>query len=266
LKITDAEAMLLIHLIAFKDKLGCEFPTPEELSALMSSSLSAVSKMLQKLMKEQVITIDEFSDPITGVLFERYNLSPLYEKLAQLQMEEYLKKLKDQELAALKDKQNETEIQRKQQLVSQGYNNIQGNNNQGNNNQGNRSQGNNNQGNNNQGNNNQGNNNSMLEHHKMGLLAKSIKPAASGSREANIFTIFEQEFGRPITPMECENITQWLDKDQLSQELIMAALKEAVFAGKIHFRYIDRILLDWSRNRVTTVEQAKIYTQNYRSR
>ncbi|MNR60303.1 DNA replication protein DnaD [compost metagenome] len=48
------------------------------------------------------------------------------------------------------------------------------------------------------------------------------------------------------------------------EELIMTALKEAVFAGKVHFRYIDRILLDWSRNRVSTVDQAKEYSQRFR--
>ena len=50
-----------------------------------------------------------------------------------------------------------------------------------------------------------------------------------------------------------------------SVDATLAALKEAVFAGKVHFRYIDRILLEWSRNRVATVEQAKEYTQRFRN-
>ena len=64
--------------------------------------------------------------------------------------------------------------------------------------------------------------------------------------------------------MELETISNWLDKDMYKEELIMTALKEAVFAGKVHFRYIDRILLDWSRNRVSTVDQAKEYSQRFR--
>jgi len=44
----------------------------------------------------------------------------------------------------------------------------------------------------------------------------------------------------------------------------MHALREAVFAGKLHFRYIDRILLDWQHHKVRTVEQAKEHSANFR--
>jgi DNA replication protein len=80
----------------------------------------------------------------------------------------------------------------------------------------------------------------------------------------DIYSIIEREFARPLTPMELEMVTNWLDKDQYKEELILAALKEAVFAGKVHFNYLDRILLEWSRNRVFTVEQAKEHSQKFR--
>lgn len=88
--------------------------------------------------------------------------------------------------------------------------------------------------------------------------------APSDDRVKNIYTTIENEFARPLTPMELETISNWLDKDMYKEELILTALKEAVFAGKVHFRYIDRILLDWSRNRVSTVDQAKEYSQRFR--
>ncbi|MEF2964305.1 DnaD domain-containing protein [Paenibacillus sp. M1] len=84
-------------------------------------------------------------------------------------------------------------------------------------------------------------------------------------QERNLFVIFEKEFARPLSPMECETISGWVDQDGYPEELILLALKEAVFAGKVHFRYIDRILLEWSRNRVQTAEDAKAYTQRFRS-
>jgi len=80
----------------------------------------------------------------------------------------------------------------------------------------------------------------------------------------DIYTAFEQEFGRPLTPMELETVTSWLEQDRYPEELIRAALKEAVFSGKLHFRYIDRILLDWSRNRIANAEQAKEYARQFR--
>lgn len=81
----------------------------------------------------------------------------------------------------------------------------------------------------------------------------------------NLFVVFEKEFGRPLSPMELEAISGWIDQDRYPEELIRMALKEAVFAGKVHFRYIDRILLEWSRNRVKTVSDAKAYTQKFRN-
>lgn len=96
-------------------------------------------------------------------------------------------------------------------------------------------------------------------------IAKRQAKAEPAVRK-DIFSIFEKEFARPLTPMELESITGWLDKDGYPEELILAGLKEAVFAGKVHFRYIDRILLEWSRNRITTVEQAKEHSQKFRSR
>lgn len=93
------------------------------------------------------------------------------------------------------------------------------------------------------------------------------KPQESLDQEEghNLFIVFEKEFGRPLSPMECETISGWMDQDRYPDELIRMALKEAVFAGKVHFRYIDRILLEWSRNRVKTVDDAKAYTQKFRS-
>jgi DNA replication protein len=98
------------------------------------------------------------------------------------------------------------------------------------------------------------------EMRKQVLLNKKTEPKEG----KDIYSIIEREFARPLTPMELEMVTNWLDKDRYKDELILAALKEAVFAGKVHFNYLDRILLEWSRNRVFTVEQAKEHSQKFR--
>ena len=46
--------------------------------------------------------------------------------------------------------------------------------------------------------------------------------------------------------------------------LIKSALREAVISGKLNFRYIDRILFDWKRNGIKTIEQAKSHGRNVR--
>lgn len=82
-------------------------------------------------------------------------------------------------------------------------------------------------------------------------------------RSQNLFVIFEQEFGRLLSPMEYETIHGWLEQDRYDEGLILHALKEAVFAGKLSFRYIDRILIEWTRHRITTAEQAKLHAQKF---
>ena len=57
---------------------------------------------------------------------------------------------------------------------------------------------------------------------------------------SNIFSTFETEFGRTLAPMEYEIINSWIDSGY-SEELIIAALKEAVYNGVFKLNYIDKI-------------------------
>lgn len=82
--------------------------------------------------------------------------------------------------------------------------------------------------------------------------------------ETDIYTTFEQEFGRPLSPFECETLGMWLDDDRHEPIIIKAALREAVISGKLNFRYIDRILFEWKKNGIKTIEQAKSYGKKFR--
>ncbi|WP_072328768.1 MULTISPECIES: DnaD domain-containing protein [unclassified Paenibacillus] len=189
LRLSEPEVMLIIHVMAFKQKERKEFPTLEELQERMTLPLDKVIAIVQRLLADGLLLIDETRDSSTGVHSEAYNWTPLLERLAAVRAEEWLEERASKRLAA----------------------------------------------------------------------------ASRGERK-DIFSIFEREFGRPLTPMELESIAGWLDKDGYPEALILAGLKEAVFAGKVHFRYIERILLEWQRHRITTVEQAKEHSQKFRSR
>lgn len=80
----------------------------------------------------------------------------------------------------------------------------------------------------------------------------------------SLFHLIEQEFGRPLSPNECEYIIKWLDEDLYSEELIEAALKEAVYCDKLSIRYMDRILMEWERHQIHTVEQAIEFSKRFR--
>lgn len=91
-----------------------------------------------------------------------------------------------------------------------------------------------------------------------------IKQESEESDEGKLFILFEKEFGRPLSPFEVETINIWLDEDEMKPEIIISALREAVLMGKLNFKYIDRILREWQRKGVQSVEQAKQASEPYR--
>ena len=62
----------------------------------------------------------------------------------------------------------------------------------------------------------------------------------------NIFRVFEQELGRPLSPLEISRIREWVSLGY-SDEIIINALKEALSQGKKSLRSVDKILLSWAK-------------------
>lgn len=72
------------------------------------------------------------------------------------------------------------------------------------------------------------------------------------NKKSNLFDTFENEFGRTLSPLDYEIISDW-QKD-FDDELILLALKEAVFNGVNNLRYIDKIIRDWDKKGIKTEE------------
>jgi len=83
------------------------------------------------------------------------------------------------------------------------------------------------------------------------------------SSNSTIFEIIEKEFGRTLSPIEYEIIKAWLDNN-MSEELIKEAIKEATYNGVSNLRYIDKILYDWGKNGLKTKEDVEKNRKNYR--
>jgi DNA replication protein len=78
------------------------------------------------------------------------------------------------------------------------------------------------------------------------MISESLEINKEEKESADIYSTFEKEFGRPISSMEYEIIRAWIEKG-FSEELILGALKEAVYNGVNNLRYIDKILYEWQR-------------------
>ncbi|MEH7331347.1 DnaD domain-containing protein [Neobacillus drentensis] len=182
LNLNETELVLLLNILTFLEK-GNEFPTPEELSARMTISISECNEMLRRLIQRGFIEImDEYSHE--GIRFEKYSLKPFWER-----------------------------------LVDQ----------------------------------------FMIQNQNMNKMEKKAE-------ETDLYTCFEKEFGRPLSPFECETLGMWMDDDHHDPVIIKAGLKEAVMSGKLNFRYIDRILFEWKKNGIKTIEQAKNQGRKFRQK
>ena len=75
-------------------------------------------------------------------------------------------------------------------------------------------------------------------------IVMDIKVEREEEVKVDIFKAFEQELGKTISSMEIEIMNGWLATGY-SEELILGALREAIYSGVRSFRYIDTILYEW---------------------
>ena len=69
----------------------------------------------------------------------------------------------------------------------------------------------------------------------------------------DIFKTFEKELGRTISSMELELLNGWLSSGT-TEELVLGALREAVYNGVTNFKYIDRIIYEWEKKGFKTMD------------
>lgn len=93
------------------------------------------------------------------------------------------------------------------------------------------------------------------------LIVEDFKNNSSHNKKDDIYGVFEKEFARPISSMEYEIINAWLDKS-FTEELILGALKEAVYNGVTNLRYIDKILYEWQRKGFKSMQDVNKHLSN----
>lgn len=78
--------------------------------------------------------------------------------------------------------------------------------------------------------------------------------SSSNVRDVDDFTMVVQEFGRPLSPTEVDQIKSWLHDDQTPSEIIKLAIRKATALGKCFISFIDGILRNWRKQNLMTVE------------
>ena len=81
----------------------------------------------------------------------------------------------------------------------------------------------------------------------------------------SVFSIFENELGKLLSSMQIEKIKEWIVTYK-NEELIIAALREAVMNGVSNFNYIDAILNEWNKKGYKTKEDILKDKNNYKEK
>ena len=83
--------------------------------------------------------------------------------------------------------------------------------------------------------------------------------------DPSIFKVLESELGKTLSPMEMEIVKAWKESNY-SDEVIKEAIKESVYNGVANLRYIDKILYNWSKEGVKTLEDVEKSRKNFRDK
>jgi predicted phage replisome organizer len=71
-------------------------------------------------------------------------------------------------------------------------------------------------------------------------------------KEKDIYNYIEKNFGRPLSPIEYEQVSKWEDN-----ELTRYAIKQAILNGKYNLKYINAILMNYEKNHILTIQEAQ---------
>lgn len=91
---------------------------------------------------------------------------------------------------------------------------------------------------------------------------KLVMNTKNEENNTDIYSKFESEFGRSLSPIEYETINRWLENGA-SEEIITSALKEAVINGASNLRYIDKIIYEWTKKGVKPKEEDYTFIDDF---
>lgn len=94
-------------------------------------------------------------------------------------------------------------------------------------------------------------------------IEEEIITTTKEEEKESIYSIFAKELGHQLTGMEVEIVNAWLEKGY-TEEIILGALKEAIYNGVPNLRYIDKILYEWCKKKFKTMNDVKNHEEKRR--
>lgn len=81
--------------------------------------------------------------------------------------------------------------------------------------------------------------------------------------DETLLSDIEKSFGRALSPIEVEFIMNW-NKKGYSNDIILSAIKETILNGANNLKYADKILFEWNKKGIKTLEDIEKEKQEFR--
>ena len=91
--------------------------------------------------------------------------------------------------------------------------------------------------------------------------SKVTTPNKNDDEEKTIFDLVEQAFGRPLSPVEFEEISKWADTDLTRHAIRIAELNRAT-----RISYIVTILRNYERNGIRSTSEAEEFDKKFQGK
>ncbi len=103
----------------------------------------------------------------------------------------------------------------------------------------------------------------LVDGYVRSYIKDKTKPQSEEKTNDNLISVFETEFGRPLSYLEIQTIKQWVEEGYIEAK-ILNALKTAIGARVKNIRYIDKILLEWRQQEEREQEGYTTITDKWR--
>ncbi|HHK1325289.1 TPA: DnaD domain-containing protein [Streptococcus pyogenes] len=85
------------------------------------------------------------------------------------------------------------------------------------------------------------------------MMKKKGKPVD----KKELFDNFQNNWMRLLSPFEIEDINKWIDEEKMPVEVVNEALKSTILYNAPNLRYLNRVLNNWKRQGIDTVEKVE---------
>lgn len=93
-----------------------------------------------------------------------------------------------------------------------------------------------------------------------------MKKKGEALDKKELFDNFQNNWMRLLSPFEIEDINKWIDEEKMPVEVVNEALKSTIIYNAPNLRYLNRVLNNWKRQGIDTVEKVELARMQFENK